>query len=156
VRQSPRAHTNSTTVRRAAGAAVLLGGAAVAAVLVLFPSGWAINRLNVSIWWWLKSHSLIPAATTPEQMDATWNIVLFVPLGLGLTLLHPRWWWAAVLVVVSVLVEGAQFLFLEQRTPEGLDIALNAAGGAIGTGVGAVVARLCEKRTTPSIDSSHG
>lgn len=146
----------AATVRRAVGAAILLGGAAVVAVLVLFPSGWAINRLNVSIWWWLRSHSLIPDATTPEQMDATWNIVLFVPLGLGLTLLYPRWWWAAVLVVVSVLVEGAQFLFLEQRTPEALDIALNAAGGAIGTGVGIIVARLCEKRTTPSIDSSHG
>ena len=150
------APSRSTTTLRVAGAAILLCGLAGASFILLHPSGWTINRLNVEIWSWLRGHSLLPSGTTPEHMSAVWNIALFVPLGLGLALLHPRWWWAAALVCASAIVEAVQLLVLEQRTPELLDILLNGTGGAIGAGLGIFLARTFEKRVSHSIDSQHG
>ena len=150
------APSRSTTVRRVVGAVILLCSLVGASLILLHPSGWTINRLNVEIWSWLRGHALIPAGTSPEHMSAVWNIALFVPLGLGLSLLHPRWWWAVALVCASAIVETVQLLLLEQRSPELLDILLNGTGGAIGTGLGIALARTFEKRVSHSIDSQHG
>src|SRR5699024_5761100 len=46
------APSRSTTTLRVAGAAVLLCGLAGASFILLHPSGWTINRLNVEIWSW--------------------------------------------------------------------------------------------------------
>jgi len=152
----PGAPSRSTTALRMAGVAILLCGLAGAGFILFHPSGWNINRLNVEIWSWLRGHTVIPSGTTPEHMSALWNIALFIPLGLGLSLLHPRWWWAVALMCASAVVEAVQLLLLEQRTPELLDILLNGTGGAIGTGLGILVTRTFEKRASVSIDSHHG
>lgn len=70
------------------------------------------------------------------------NILLFVPLGLLLTLLVDRVWiGVAVCVAASVAVELAQFL-LPSRQASPRDVIANA----IGAGVGAAIAWLIVRR----------
>lgn len=134
---------------------MLLTGSVVAAFLVLYPSGWMINRLNVHIWWFLRQHSFLPQTTTPEQLAEVWNVVMFVPLGLGLALIRPRWWWAVLLCGLSVTIELLQFFFLAARHPDIVDVVLNTMGGALGVVIGLLLARWCEKRSNRSVDSPH-
>lgn len=149
--RSPRARAT----RRRIGVVILLTGSSLAAFLVLFPSGWVINRLNVQIWWFLRQNTPLPQAMTPEQLAEVWNVVMFVPLGLGLTLILPRWWWAGVLCGLSITIELLQFLVLSTRHPDIGDVVMNTAGGVLGVVVGTLITRWCEKRSNQSIDSPH-
>lgn len=145
----------TTDRRRTTGLIILGAGAAVTAVLVLFPSGWVINRINVQIWWFLLQNTPMTKATTPEDLAEVWNIVMFVPLGLGLALTFPRWWWMLVLFGVSVGIETIQYLFFEARHADALDVVMNTTGGVVGVTIALFYERWCQKRSNQSIDSTH-
>lgn len=127
----------------------------MAALLVFFPSGWTINRLNVQIWWFLLQNTPMTAAVTPEHLAEVWNVVMFVPLGLGLALILPRWWWALVLIAVSVSIETVQYFFYSTRHADFIDVIMNSAGGFAGVLAGLAITHWCENRSAGSIDSHH-
>jgi VanZ family protein len=68
-------------------------------------------------------------------VESASNVLLFVPLGaLVVWILGKRYWWAggAVGMVLSALIELAQFVFLPARYPTLLDVAANTAGASLG------------------------
>jgi glycopeptide antibiotics resistance protein len=71
-------------------------------------------------------------------VEAASNVLLFVPLGaLMVWLMGRRYWWVgpAAGVLLSSLIELAQFLFLPARYPTLADIAANTLGAALGAGL---------------------
>ncbi|MCT9001931.1 VanZ family protein [Microbacterium memoriense] len=75
----------------------------------------------------------IPALTY-ERIEFAANILLFVPLGLLLTLIlvRNRWLVLPVAFLATVTIECVQALLLDARTPSVLDIVANTAGACIG------------------------
>ncbi|WP_426976596.1 VanZ family protein [Pseudarthrobacter sp. O4] len=77
----------------------------------------------------------------PEWIDYAFvesasNVILFVPLGaLVVWILGRRYWWAGVAagMLLSGVIELAQFLFLPARYPTLLDVAANTAGATLGS-----------------------
>ncbi|MDQ0822099.1 VanZ family protein [Arthrobacter sp. V4I6] len=68
-------------------------------------------------------------------VESASNVLLFVPLGiLVVWILGRRNWWAggAAGLVLSALIELAQFVFLPARYPTLLDVAANTAGATLG------------------------
>lgn len=87
---------------------------------------------------WLKAHGA-PESFRYGYVEAGANFLLFVPLGILVALLlRPAWWWAAGLVglVISAGIELAQLVFLSSRTPDEIDLFMNAAGAFAGAAVG--------------------
>lgn len=77
---------------------------------------------------------------TPGRLERVWNVVMFIPLGFGLVLLWPHWWWASVLLLASIGIEGVQFAFYGgARLPEAWDVVTNGLGGIIGVAAGFLV-----------------
>lgn len=76
----------------------------------------------------------------PEWVDygfveSASNVLLFVPLGaLAVWLLGRPYWWVgpAAGLLLSSLIELAQFLFLPERYPALADVAANTSGAVIG------------------------
>lgn len=76
----------------------------------------------------------------PEWVDygfveAASNVLLFVPLGaLVVWIMGPGYWWvgAAAGLLLSCLIELAQFAFLPARYPTIADVLANTAGAALG------------------------
>lgn len=69
-------------------------------------------------------------------VEASANVVLFIPVGIAATLAFPgRKWWqnAALGLLVSTCMELGQLLFLSSRFASPLDIITNTAGCAAGT-----------------------
>lgn len=139
----------TTALLRRIGVAVLAPGAALCALLVLSPSGTVIWTINHAIWevvqallGWLP----FAEALTPVVLERVWNVVMFVPLGLGVTLIHPRWWWAILLSLASLGIESAQFLFFPNRLPEVADIVTNSLGGLIGVAAAIWIVREAARR----------
>lgn len=63
------------------------------------------------------------------------NIVMFVPLGVLIALLLPRWeWWLAPIIglALSLAIEFGQALLLPERFATPLDVLANTAGATIG------------------------
>ncbi|SJN40746.1 hypothetical protein FM104_11045 [Microbacterium esteraromaticum] len=62
------------------------------------------------------------------------NILLFVPLGIGLALLMPRLRYLVmpIALLVSLGIEAAQAIFLAARTPSIYDIVANVSGACLG------------------------
>lgn len=63
------------------------------------------------------------------------NIVMFVPLGVLIALLLPRWeWWLAPIIglALSLAIEFGQALLLPERFASPLDVLANTAGATIG------------------------
>lgn len=63
------------------------------------------------------------------------NIVMFVPLGVLIALLLPRWeWWLAPIIglALSLTIEFGQALLLPERFATPLDVLANTAGATIG------------------------
>ena len=75
----------------------------------------------------------IPALTY-ERIEFAANILLFVPLGLLLTLIltRNRWLVLPVAFLATVTIECVQAVLLDARTPSVLDIIANTAGACIG------------------------
>jgi glycopeptide antibiotics resistance protein len=86
-------------------------------------------------------------ASAPLEVVA--NILLFVPFGVYLGLVAPRWqWWMSTVVVLgtSLLLETAQHL-LSVGTFDVTDLITNTAGGLAGLGVLALARRGLRDRT---------
>jgi VanZ family protein len=69
-------------------------------------------------------------------VESAANVLLFVPLGvLVVWVLGRRYWWAggAAGMLLSALIELAQFLFLPARYPTLLDVAANTGGAILGS-----------------------
>ena len=71
---------------------------------------------------------------TYDRIEFAANILLFVPLGLLLTLIlvRNRWLVLPVAFLATVAIECVQALLLDARTPSILDIIANTAGACIG------------------------
>jgi VanZ family protein len=69
-------------------------------------------------------------------IESAANVLLFVPLGaLVVRIFGSRYWWTggAAGLVLSALIELAQFLFLPARYPTLLDVAANTGGATLGS-----------------------
>ncbi|WP_350348268.1 VanZ family protein [Agromyces sp. G08B096] len=86
-------------------------------------------------------------ASNPREVLA--NLLLFVPFGLYLGLLAPRWpWWrsTAVLAGVSLGLELAQFVLAVGST-DLTDVLVNTAGGGVGLALLALARRALRGHT---------
>jgi glycopeptide antibiotics resistance protein len=99
---------------------------------------------------------LVPFVRTAEAgpsapLEVAVNVLLFVPFGLYLGLLAPRWkWWMAtgVFIGASLVFEITQHL-LSVGSFDITDIIVNTAGGVAGFGVLALIRRRLGARTGP-------
>jgi len=71
---------------------------------------------------------------TYDRIEFGSNILLFVPLGVGLALLLPtaRYLVMPVTLLVSLAIESVQAVYIAARTPSVYDIIANVSGAAIG------------------------
>jgi len=86
-------------------------------------------------------------SSDPYELAA--NLLLFVPLGIYLSLLVPRWHWGRIVAVaagVSLLLEVAQFI-LAAGSSDITDLIVNVAGGLVGVIVAAIARRGLKERT---------
>lgn len=77
----------------------------------------------------------VPAWIGYWFIEASANVVLFVPLGVLAALAYPaKLWWriGALGLLVSGCMELGQLLFLHSRFPSPLDLATNTAGCLLG------------------------
>lgn len=76
---------------------------------------------------------LIPVLTYP-RIEFLANVLMFVPLGLLLTLilLRARWLVLPIVILATVTIECVQAVLLDARTPSVLDIVANTTGGCLG------------------------
>ncbi len=111
----------------AAVVAVALGG------VLLWPDGWAVNRLVVRIYVFFLDLG-VPRAVTPDDYATALNVLAFVPLGwLGVSALRRSpVLVVAVLAAASALVETAQLWPGLGRQASLADLACNTAGAAVG------------------------
>lgn len=91
---------------------------------------------------------LVPVLTYP-RIEFLANVVLFVPLGLLLTLIliRSRWLVLPIVFLATVTIECVQAVLLDARTPSALDIVANTAGGCLGILVALLFERLRARRT---------
>ena len=132
--------------RYALGAAYLV----VLAVLVLGPWGWELNRFTVWLYVQLRSDvPVAPAEALPEHYGFLLNVLLFVPLGVLLTLVSGRpWWWVALVACAgSAAVELVQWRWLE-REGGGADVLANTAGALLGA-CAVILGRRGRRRRVP-------
>ena len=80
---------------RLLAALVLLLYPLAAGTLLLTSDGWAVNRLNVRIWYALTGAVGLREQIPPELFAALANVALFVPFFAALAVLVPTWWWVA-------------------------------------------------------------
>jgi glycopeptide antibiotics resistance protein len=88
-------------------------------------------------------------AGASQPIELAINVLLFVPFGLYLGVLAPRWrWWQATMVFAgtSILLEIAQHL-MSTGSLDTTDILTNTAGGLVGLGALALLRRRLRSRT---------
>ncbi len=86
-------------------------------------------------------------ANAPVEVVA--NLVLFIPLGIYLGLLAPRWpWWAAAGTIAgaSVALEVTQYVLAVGRS-DTTDVIVNTLGGLVGLGLLALARHTLAART---------
>ncbi|WP_243075651.1 VanZ family protein [Microbacterium sp. SS28] len=92
--------------------------------------------------------SIVPWLTY-ERIEFTANIVLFVPLGILLTLiLRKRRWVLPLALGATFAIEAIQAALLSERTPAISDIIANVLGAAIGMLVVLLAQRWSQTRNT--------
>ena len=143
---------------RLLAALVLLLYPLAAGALLLTSDGWAVNRLNVRIWYAVTGAVGLREQVTPEMFAALANVALFVPFFAALAVLVPTWWWVAAGAGLSIAVELYQGE-IGTREQDLVDILANTAGAALGVGLGLLVRRLAgsrarNRRTERSADAS--
>ncbi|WP_426939901.1 VanZ family protein [Pseudarthrobacter sp. S6] len=82
----------------------------------------------------LHAHG-IPAWLNYKFVEATANVVLFIPLGGVAALAYPKnpWWEIGIFgLLVSGCIELGQLLFLHNRFASALDLVTNTGGAVIG------------------------
>jgi glycopeptide antibiotics resistance protein len=128
--------------------------AAVAAVLAIYTGGVVANTVFPIFLDWPKTAGAdpLPLALVPfrdyELADAVTNVLVFLPLGMLVSLLLPRpSWWRVLLVVAatSLAIEGLQFLAADLAAGGHIadvnDWLFNILGGAVGFGLFTLLAR---------------
>ena len=82
----------------------------------------------------LRAVTAVFPVATYERIEFGANVVMFVPLGLLLTMLLPqaRWLVLPIAFVATVTLESGQAIALSARTPSVLDIIANTAGACLG------------------------
>ncbi|MET4147141.1 VanZ family protein [Arthrobacter sp. UYCo732] len=96
----------------------------------------------------LHSHG-IPAWFNYQFVEATANVLLFVPVGAVAGLAYPKrkWWRIGILgLLVSCCIELGQLLFLHNRLASIADIVTNTGGAFIGALLATVVLRCLQAR----------
>lgn len=112
-----------------AAAAYLLGLVA----LVLLPLGDWLGRLTVRLYVVWVYDLRLPGRVMPDDVGFALNVVLFVPLGVLLTLSTRRPVWSVVACVVgSSTIELVQLLPQLHRDSSVLDVVANGLGGLLG------------------------
>lgn len=102
----------------------------------------------------LRDLKLVPLVATAEAgasapIEVVENVLLFVPVGLFLGMLAPRWpWWRAGLVAAgtSIALESAQYV-LATGASDVTDVLGNTAGALLGLGLLALARRRLGERT---------
>lgn len=157
---APAARPNGALPRplRLLAALVLLLYPLAAGALLLTSDGWAVNRLNVRIWYAVTGAVGLREQVTPEMFAALANVALFVPFFAALAVLVPTWWWVAAGAALSIAVELYQGE-IGTREQDLVDILANTAGAALGVGLGLLVRRLAgrharNRRTERPADAS--
>lgn len=130
----PVIRPRALTTARALSAAALMLLTTGAAVLLLTPNGYGLNRLNVQLWY-LLSTPAIRRVTSPELYADMWNVLLFVPIFAAFALWVPRWWIAGLGAALSSAVELYQGQ-LGSRDSSLTDVLTNTVGALLGTGLG--------------------
>lgn len=113
---------------------------AAAAALLLSPDGWGVNRASVAVWAAVTTPLGLHRLISPELFQAFANVVLFLPPFAALAALVPTWWWVVLAPLVSGAVETYQGR-LGTRQMEVADVLTNTVGGALGVGIGVLIAR---------------
>ncbi len=145
-------------MRRVLPAVTILYLVAVAWItLNPFPPDPHRNRLLEAL---LAGFASVPALAWIDYdvAEFTANILLFVPMGLLLTLLLGRWrWWLALSlgIAATLLIEFVQ-LFLPARVSDARDLIANTLGTLIGIAVAAVLRRARRPRARRRPASSTG
>lgn len=116
-----------------------------AGALLLTSAGWAVNRLNVRIWYAVTGAVGLREQITPEMFAALANVALFVPFFAAIALLVPTWWWVAAGAGLSIAVELYQGE-IGTREQDLVDVLANTVGAALGVGLGLLVRRLTGSR----------
>jgi VanZ family protein len=83
---------------------------------------------------WLHAHG-VPTWFGYKFVEASANVLLFIPVGALAALSFPRnrWWQnAAIGVLASACMELGQSLFLDQRDPSPQDLVTNVSGTILG------------------------
>lgn len=115
----------STPHLRRIGSVVTIGGVAAILFATLLPEPSQP----------LSSHLCLFCGTL-GGVDAILNVLLFIPLGLGLALSGIRWSRALLIVcALSLTVETTQFFFVAGRDASLGDVLTNTIGGALGFAV---------------------
>ncbi|WP_062946585.1 VanZ family protein [Brachybacterium sp. sponge] len=145
---APAARPHSALPRpfRLLAALVLLLYPLAAGALLLTSDGWAVNRLNVRIWFAVTGAVGLREQITPEMFAALANVALFVPFFAALAVLVPTWWWVAAGAGLSIAVELYQGE-IGTREQDVVDILANTAGAALGVGLGLLVRRVAVRRS---------
>ena len=130
---------------RLLAALVLLLYPLAAGALLLTSDGWAVNRLNVRIWYAVTGAVGLREQITPEMFAALANVALFVPFFAALAVLVPTWWWVAAGAALSIAVELYQGE-IGTREQDLVDVLANTAGAALGVGLGLLVRRFAGSR----------
>ncbi|WP_082499703.1 VanZ family protein [Arthrobacter sp. Leaf145] len=97
-------------------------------------------------------HRGIPTWLSYTFVEASANVVLFVPLGLifAVTFRSQAWWKLACLAsLASITLELGQLLFLAARFASILDVVTNTSGAVIGI---AAARTASKRRTSPTKD----
>jgi glycopeptide antibiotics resistance protein len=80
-----------------------------------------------------------------NELEAIANVLLYIPLGIFLVIFAQRtrtWVLVLIPILVSLVAEGSQRLFLPDRYATINDVACNALGGLIGILISKSIARL--------------
>lgn len=98
---------------------------------------------------WLRRIAAVAPALTPVRVEFAANVLLFVPLGVGLTLLLPlhRYLVVPLGFLATLTIEGLQGLLLSGRGATVIDLIANTAGACVGLVVVAAFEGLLRHRT---------
>lgn len=91
--------------------------------------------------WFLRITTRLFPMLTYDRIEFGSNILLFVPLGVGLAMLltRSRYLIMPVALLVSLTIESVQAVYIAARTPSVYDIIANISGAALGLVAVAVV-----------------
>ncbi len=132
-------------------AATGLGYLALLALLVMWPNGGQVHRLNVDVYLFFLHRGVSPSVT-PEHYAFVLNVLVFVPPVLLAALVVdrlPPWSWAVAGMLVSAAIELTQALVLPGRMASTEDLLANSSGAVLG----AVAAYLLRARPPAALRS---